>query len=90
MDQANAYEPTTIKRVKKQLRNLTANCNTSNPEELKTYIANKQCSNAYTELLSACNSQKMTLLTLNLHSAFITFFCSINDLKCKHAPNDTP
>jgi integrase len=49
--QANAYEPTTIKRVKKQLRNLTANCNTNNPEEVKTYIANKQSSNAYKELL---------------------------------------
>jgi integrase len=49
--QANAYEPTTIKRVKKQLRNLTANCNTNNPEEVKTYIANKQCSNAFKELL---------------------------------------
>ena len=47
----NAYEPTTIKTVKKQLRNLTANCNTNEPEDVKQYISSKQCSNAYKECL---------------------------------------
>ncbi|HLN46154.1 MAG TPA: site-specific integrase [Candidatus Sulfotelmatobacter sp.] len=46
-----AYEPTTIKRVSKELRHLERNCNTSNPEEVKLYIANKQCSNARKENL---------------------------------------
>ena len=47
----NAYEPTTIKRVAKELRHLERNCNTSNPEEVKAFIANKQCSNARKENL---------------------------------------
>ena len=42
----NAYEPTTIKRVAKELRHLERNCNTANPEEVKLFIANKTCSNA--------------------------------------------
>jgi hypothetical protein len=47
----NAYEPTTIKRVAKELRHLERNCNISNPEEVKAFVANKQCSNARKENL---------------------------------------
>ena len=47
----NAYEQTTIKRVAKELRHLERNCNTSNPEEVKLFIANKTCSNARKENL---------------------------------------
>jgi integrase len=47
----NAYEPTTIKRVAKELRHLERNCNISIPEEVKAFIANKQCSNARKENL---------------------------------------
>ena len=47
----NAYEPTTIKRVAKELRHLEHNCNTSKPEEVKLYIANKTCSNGRKENL---------------------------------------
>ncbi len=43
---SNAYEPTTIKRVAKELRHLEKNCNTSSPKAVKDFIANKQCSNA--------------------------------------------
>lgn len=47
----NAYEPTTIQRVSKELRHLERNCNISSPEQVKTYISNKQCSNARKENL---------------------------------------
>jgi integrase len=47
----NAYEQTTIKRVAKELRHLERNCNTSNPEEVKLFIAKKNCSNARKENL---------------------------------------
>ena len=47
----NAYEQTTIKRVGKELRHLERNCNTSNPEEVKLFIAKKTCSNARKENL---------------------------------------
>jgi integrase len=46
-----AYEPTTIKRVAKELRHLERNCNTSDPEDVKLYIAEKKCSNARKENL---------------------------------------
>lgn len=47
----NAYEQTTIKRVAKELRHLVRNCNASNPEEVKLFIARKNCSNARKENL---------------------------------------
>jgi hypothetical protein len=47
----NAYEQTTIKRVAKELRHLERNCSTSNPEEVKLFIAKKNCSNARKENL---------------------------------------
>ena len=47
----NAYEQTTVKRVGKELRHLERNCNTSNPEEVKLFIAKKNCSNARKENL---------------------------------------
>jgi hypothetical protein len=47
----NAYEPTTVKRVAKELRHLERSCNTSNPEEVKLFIANKICSNVRKENL---------------------------------------
>ncbi len=46
-----AYEPTTIQRVVKELKHLQKNCNTSNPQEVKLYIANKDVSNARKENL---------------------------------------
>jgi hypothetical protein len=36
-----AYEPTTIQRVVKELKHLERNCNIAKPEEVKLYIANK-------------------------------------------------
>jgi hypothetical protein len=47
----NPYEPTTIKRVAKELRHLERNCNAANPKEIKLFIANKTCSNARKENL---------------------------------------
>jgi hypothetical protein len=38
----NAYEQSTTKRVAKELRHLERNCNTSNPEEAKLYMAKKR------------------------------------------------
>ena len=37
----NAYEQTTIKRVRKELRHLEKYCNISNPEEVKLFVAKK-------------------------------------------------
>jgi hypothetical protein len=47
-----AYEPTTIQRVVKELKHLERNCNTANPKEVKLFIANKTCSNANKENLT--------------------------------------
>ena len=46
-----AYEPTTIQRVVKELKHLKRNCNTAKPDEVKLYIANKDVSNARKENL---------------------------------------
>jgi len=47
----NGYADTTIKATGKRLRHLQNNCNLQDPEDVKGYIANKQCSNAYKETL---------------------------------------
>ncbi len=47
----NGYAETTIKATGKRLRHLQENCNLKDPEDVKGYIANKQCSNAYKETL---------------------------------------
>lgn len=47
----NAYEDSTIRKVAKLLRHLKRNCNTRNPEAIKTYIGNKTCSNGHKENL---------------------------------------
>ena len=47
----NAYAETTIKATGKRLRHLKKHCNLENPEDVKGFIANKQCSNAYKETL---------------------------------------
>jgi integrase len=47
----NAYADSTIEAVGKRLRHLKRNCNLQDPEAVKTFIANKTCSNAYKETL---------------------------------------
>jgi integrase len=47
----NAYEDTTIKATAKRLKHLQKNCNLRQPEEVKTFIANKKCGNAFKETL---------------------------------------
>ena len=47
----NGYADSTIKATGKRLRSLERNCNLANPEEVKGYIANKQCGNAFKETL---------------------------------------
>jgi integrase len=47
----NAYEQTTIKATLKRLRYLQANTLIADPEEVKMFVAKKQCSNAYKECL---------------------------------------
>jgi hypothetical protein len=47
----NAYEQTTIKKVAKLLRHLERNSDTTNPEEVKLYIAKKECSNGHKQNL---------------------------------------
>jgi integrase len=48
----NAYADTTIKATGKRLKHLERNCNLDKPEQVKGFIANKQCSNAYKETLT--------------------------------------
>jgi integrase len=48
---SNAYEPSTTKQTLKRLRYLTANCNTNEPEKVKMFVSEKDCSNAYKECL---------------------------------------
>jgi integrase len=47
----NAYEDTTIKATAKRLKHLQKNCTLADPEIVKTFVANKECSNAYKECL---------------------------------------
>jgi len=47
----NGYADTTIKATGKRLRHLQKHSNLKDPEDVKGYIANKQCSNAYKETL---------------------------------------
>ena len=61
----NAYEESTIKKTAKLLRHLQRNCNTTEPEEVKLYIAKKTCGNGHKENLVeayACyiNSEGLT------------------------------
>jgi hypothetical protein len=48
----NAYADSTIKATGKRLKHLEQNCNLENPEQIKGFIATKQCSNAYKESLT--------------------------------------
>ena len=48
----NAYEETTIKATAKRLKHLAKHTDLTDPEAVKTYIATKQCSNAYKESLA--------------------------------------
>jgi len=47
----NGYADTTIEAAGKRLRHLQRNCNLQEPEQVKGFIANKQCGNAYKESL---------------------------------------
>jgi integrase len=79
----NAYEDSTIKKVAKLLRHLRKNCNTTDPEAVKLFIANKTCGNAHKEnLIEAYN--------LYMQSAWLTWdkpFYRRYDKKRK-APNE--
>ena len=47
----NAYADTTIKATGKRLKHLQKNTNLTKPEDVKTFIANKKCGNAFKECL---------------------------------------
>ena len=47
----NAYAESTIEATAKRLRILAKNCNLENPENVKAFIAQKNCSNGYKESL---------------------------------------
>ncbi len=66
----NAYEQTAIKRVAKELRHLVRNCNASNPEEIKLFIARKNCSNARKENLIESYNIVMKSLSLIWNKPF--------------------
>ena len=46
-----AYAESTIEYTGKRLRHLKRNCNLENPEDVKAFIAQKNCTNAYKESL---------------------------------------
>ena len=64
------YEPTTIHRVAKELKHLERNCNATKPDEVKTYIANKTCSNARKENLVESYNLAIKALGLNWKKPF--------------------
>jgi integrase len=47
----NAYADSTIKATAKRLKHLQKHCDLTKPEEVKTFIANKNCTNAFKECL---------------------------------------
>lgn len=47
-----AYEDTTIKGAQKRIKHIQKTCNLDDPEQVKGFIANKQCSNAHKESLA--------------------------------------
>jgi len=47
----NAYADSTIKATAKRLKHLQKHCDLTQPEEVKAFIANKDCSNAFKECL---------------------------------------
>jgi integrase len=47
----NAYADSTIEAVYKRLKHLSKYCNLDNPENVKVFIASKQCSNGFKESL---------------------------------------
>jgi hypothetical protein len=53
----NAYADTTIKATAKRLKHLERNCNLDRPEQIKGFIATKECSNAYKETLTEAYDQ---------------------------------
>ena len=46
-----AYEDSTIEATAKRLKHLQKNCTLADPEIIKTFVANKKCSNAFKECL---------------------------------------
>ncbi len=46
-----AYEDSTIKGTIKRLKHLKRNCLLADPESVKVFVANKQCTNGYKESL---------------------------------------
>ncbi len=46
-----AYEDSTIKYTAKRLKHLQKNCTLADPEIIKTFVANKKCSNGFKESL---------------------------------------
>ena len=48
----NAFADSTIKAVNKRLKHLERYCKLEDPEQVKGFIATKQCSNAYKESLT--------------------------------------
>jgi integrase len=66
----NAYEQSTIKKTAKLLRHLERNCNTSNPEEVKLYVAKKTCSNAHKENLIEAYAIVIKSLSLTWNQPF--------------------
>ena len=61
-----AYEDSTTRKVAKILRHLKRNCNTVDPEEVKLYTANKECTDGHKQIDEDRNRRtKQTNIKLN-------------------------
>jgi integrase len=65
-----AYEETTIKRVIKELKHIIRNCDSRKPEEVKLFIANKQCENGRKENLIEAYDKVIKSLGMNWKKPF--------------------
>jgi integrase len=79
----NAYESSTIKKVAKLLRHLKRNCNTTDPEDVKLFVASKNCGNGHKENLIEAYDLQMQSLGLTWNKPFYQRY----DKKRK-APNE--
>ena len=65
------YADTTLKTTGKRLRNIARHANIENPEQVKTFIASKECTNGFKEGLAKAYDLYVKLRELNWNKPFI-------------------
>ena len=64
------YADTTLKTTGKRLRNIARHANIENPEQVKTFIASKECTNGFKEGLAKAYDLYVKLRELNWNKPF--------------------